>query len=311
MDAITDLTDATITDASWKVIVATSLKELKTEKSNVLVHRLKAKIEGTTTDKYYTATDLLKSLDSWAPLTDEHFDHTLGHAPSTRNPTYRDSITSPVIPAPALLNVFQPSETDLEAPTPEASTSDHTPDEPQYTTKELAKDEIKDSGFHWWEPSPDDWLNDLPVDSALVAPRHRGIGYKTQEVTVIIDQLLNMIEVKFVNHYVETMVKKTPETSCGWLKKIAEACQQRFKQLMLDRKEELDQQIGERNRGGGTHVTRIVRHLMAMANLTAANAAIKKLQDAVVEWDSRSQMAEDADITVDSLNSPRPSSIIH
>ena len=63
-----------------------------------------------------------------------------------------------------------------------------------------------------------------------------------------------MTEVKFVNAYVETIVKKTNESSCGWFKKTAEACQQRFKQLMLDWKEELNRRGTERKGSVGIHV---------------------------------------------------------
>ena len=299
MNAIDRFTDATITDASWKEIVATSLKQLR-DTQNVLVDRLRAKIEGTAADKNYTATTLLKSLHNWVALTDEPFDQSLGHAPSTQNATYRDFITSPVTPTPALPILSQPLETDLGAPTLEPSTSDHTPDELRKTTKDLAKDEVKDSGFLFSIPSPDDWLNTLPTDSAVVSPQSRVADVDTQktlEVKVEIDRLLTMTETKFVNRYITDILKMTTETSCGWLKKIAEACQQRFKRLMLDRKEKLNQRRGGREETKG----QVVRHLMAIANLTAANAAIEKLQDAVKEWDRLLKSEEDADILVASI----------
>ena len=310
--AVDKFINNTITDASWKEIVKTSLGEFS-DVPNVLVYRLKAKIKGTAANSNYTAATLLESLHNWVPLTDEPFDRLLGHAPPTQNATSRDSITSPVTPTPALPILSQLSETVLEAPTPEPSSDDHTPDELQYTTKEWARYEFKDSGFLISVPSPDEWLDILPTDRAVLQVRVKTDDEERQEtlgVEVDIDRLLTMTEENFVNSYIDTIVDKTTATSRGWLEKTAEVCQQRLSQLMLDRKQEVIQRRRERDENRGAHVIRTVRHLMAMANLTAASAAIERLHGAIAEWDRLLMQEEDADIVIGSINSPRASSSV-
>jgi len=309
IDAVDNFTDTTITDATWKEIVATSLKDFRII-PNVLVYRLKAKIEGTAADKNYTAATLLESLHTWAPLTDEPFDLSLGHAPSTQHATYRDSITSPVTLTPALPIPSEPSETDLATPTPEPSTNDHPPDEFQRTTKEWANVEFKDSGFLISVPSPDEWLDTLPTDNAVVSQLYRVAGKETLEVEVDIDRLLTMTEEKFVNRYVKTIMNKTKATSQDWLQKTVEVIERRFKQLMLDRKEELSRLSKVQDNSRGAQVKRVVPHLIAIANLTAANAAIERLKLAVAEWDRLLDQDEDADILVAGINGLRASSPI-
>lgn len=300
--AVDRFTDITITDPSWKDFVATSLKEFRVI-PNVLVYRLKSKIKGTAADRNYTTATLLESLHNWAPLPDGPFD--FGHAPSTQNATYRDSITGPDTPTPA------PSETDL-GPT-ESSTDDQPPDELQHTTKEWARDEIKNSGFLIFAPSPDEWLDTLPTDNAVVRHYLRGDDEKLQgtlEVNVNIDQLLTMIEEEFVNRYIKKITEKTVATSRGWLQKTADVCEERFKQLVLDRREELRQLSKDQERKRGDQVIRVVPHVMAMANLTAAKAAVEGLRLGVEEWDRLLKQEEDSDILVTSLNSLRVSSPI-
>lgn len=283
-------TDITITDTCWKEIVAASLKEFR-DIPNVLVYRLKSKIKGTAADKNYTAATLLESLHNWAPLPDGPFDLSFGHAPSTQNATYRDSITGPDAPTPAL----------------ESSTDDQPPDELQHTTKEWARDELNNSGFLIFAPSPDEWLDTLPTDNAVVRHYLRGDDERLLEVNVDIDQLLIMIEEKFVSPYIKTITEKTIATSHGWLQKTADVCEKRFKQLMLDRREELSRLGKEQERTRGDQVIRVVPHLMAIANLTAANAAIERLKLGVEEWDRLLKQEEDSDILVASLNTLRVS----
>ena len=301
--AVDRFTGITIADPSWKESVATSLKEFR-DIPNVLVYRLKSKIKGTAADKNYTAATLLESLHNWVPLTDEPFDLLFGHAPSTQNATYQDSITDPDTPTPT------PSETDLGATTPESSTDDQFPDELQHTTKEWARDEINNSGFLIFAPSPDEWLDSLPTDNAVVRDQVRRADERLQgtlEVNVDIDQLLIMIEENFVNPYIRTIMEKTIATSHGWLQKTADACEKRFKQLVLHRREELRRLSKEQERTRDDQVIQIVPHLMAMANLTAAKAAIEKLRDGVEQWDRLLTQEEDSDILVASLNSHPPS----
>lgn len=280
-----------------------SLKEFR-DIPNVLVSRLKSKIKGTAADRNYTTATLLESLLNWVPLTDEPFDRPLAHAPQTQNATNQESITRPVTPTTSL--PIQLSEMNLVAATPEPCTNNHTPDEPQHTAKEWAYNEFKDTGFLIYDLSPDQWLDILPTDDALDCS---GVDAKTMEVKVNIGELLSMIETKFVNPYIKTIVEKTYATSCGWLEKTAEVCQQRFEELMRGRKEELNQRSREQGGTTGTRVTRVVRHLMAIANLTAATAAIRCLQDAVVEWD-RQLTRDGADILVTCISSPRASTVI-
>lgn len=305
INSVDYFTNNTITDASWKDIVNTSLKEFR-DIPNVLVSRLKSKIKGTAADRNYTAATLLESLHSWAPLTDEPFDRSLGHAPRMQNTSKQDSITSPITPTPVLPILSQLSEMNLVEPTPEP-TNDDTPRELQNTTKEWAENEFKESGFLIFVPSPDEWLDSLPTDDAVV---YRRTDDETMEVEIDIGKLLRMTEEKFVNRYVEAIVQRTDATSRGWLEKTAEACQQRFEVMMLERREELNRRRREREGSRGSQVTRVVRHLLAIANLTAAEAAIKVLQDAVVKWDRLLDTKEATDILVTSINSPRASSVI-
>ncbi len=309
IDSVDNFTNNLITDDSWKDIVNTSMKEFR-DIPNVLVSRLKSKIKGTAADRNYTAATLLESLHSWAPLTDEPFNCSLGYAPRMQNASNQDSITIPVTTSPVLPILSQLSEMNLVEPTPEP-TNDHTPDEPQYTTKEWATNEFKDSGFLIFVPSPDDWLDVLPTDNAVVYRiTDDDDDDETMEVYIDIDKLLGMTEAKFIKPYIEAIVDRTNATSCGWLAKIAEACEQTFEQLMLNRREELNRRRRERGGSKGSHVIRVVRHLMAVANLTAADAAIKVLQDAVVEWDRMLKPKENADILAASINYPRVSSVI-
>lgn len=196
----------------------------------------------------------------------------------------------------------------LVASTAEPSTSDDTPDELPRTTKELADDELKDSGFLLSVPDPDEWLYTLLIGKALAKSRFEGA--QDPEVVVNIGTLLTMIEDNFIRPYVDTIEEKTSATSRGWLMKIAEACRQKFKQLMLDRRMELNERKLEREGDKGAYTIRVVRHLMAMANLTAANAAIKRLRQEIEKWDRLLKAEEDADIVVASVNSPRASSLI-
>ena len=304
INAVDNFTDKTITDASWKEIVATSLKEFRNI-PNVLAHRLKANIEGTAADRNYTAATLLESLHNWAPLTDEPLDPSLDHAPSTQNATYRDSITGPVTPTHALPILSQPSETVLGATIPESNTNDQPGDELQHTTKEWARDEFKNSGFLIFVPSPDEWLDILPTDNAVVSNYDRTENWKlreTMEVEVDIDQLLTITEEKFVKPYVETIIEKTTATSHGWLQKTADVCEKRFKQLMLNQREELRRLAAGEERTRRDQVILVVPHLMAIANLTAANAAIERLKLGVKQWDRLLTQEEDSDILVASLN---------
>ena len=117
---------------------------------------------------------------------------------------------------------------DLGAPPPEPSTDDDTPDNLQYTTKEWANYEFKDSGFLIVVPDLNEWLNNMPTDDALSTPRYRATDKETSEVEVNIDLLLRMTETNFVNHYIETIMEKTTATSHGWLHKTAEACQEKL-----------------------------------------------------------------------------------
>ena len=248
---------------------------------------MKARIQGTAADENYTAATLLKNLFKWVPLIDEPF----GNAPRIQNPIYRDSIASSDAPTPALsiLSHSQASDTDSGVPIPEPSTDDHTEDELEHTTKEWAEYEFKDSGFLISVPSPGEWLDVLPTDSAVVLKHHYRADDKetkgTKEVEVDIDELLTMAERNFVNRYIETIREKTNMTSRGWLQKTANACQERFEQLMLGRKEGLARRREEREGDPATRVERVVRHWMAVANLTAAEAAIKRLSIGIIEWD--------------------------
>ena len=311
IDAVDTFTNNTITDDSWKNIVNSSLKEFR-DIPNVLVSRLKYKIKGTTADRNYTAATLLESLLNWTELTDEPFDRPLGQAPRTLNATNQDSITSPVTPTTSPSILSQPSEMNSVAATPEPCTNDPTPDEPQYTAKEWANNEFKDSGFLYSDTSPNQWLDTLSTDDAVEYSKEYSKADKemqpTMEVKLNINDLLSMTEQKFVNPYIETIVEKTA-TSCGWIEKTAEACQQRFAQLILGRKEELKRRRSEREGTRGARVAQVVRHLMAKANLTAAIAAINILQDAVVEWD-RLLKQGGASILVSCISSPRASAII-
>ena len=310
IDAVDDLINNQVTDASWKQIVKSSLEEFR-DIPNVLVYRLKAKIKGTTADSNYTAATLLESLHKWAPLTDEPFDRSFDLAPPAQNATNLDSIITPItsIPPPPVLS--QPSETDSVAPTLEPNTSDHTsPDELQYTTKEWASDELEDSGFLIFVPSPDDWLDTLPTDNAVLPQRIAAANLRRQEsleveVEVDIDQLLTMTETYFVEPYLQAIMDRTTATSEGWIKKTAEVCQQRLEQLMIDRESELDRRLKEREGASvrDVQVTRVVGHLMARANLVAANAAIDVLHKAFEEWDRR--LDEEAEILVTAISSPR------
>ena len=299
----------TITDDSWKKIVKTSLESFQNIPS-VLVHRLKAKIRGTAADGNYTAATLLENLLHWVPLIDEPF----GNAPQIQHDISRDTITSSDTPTSAPSDLSQVSDTDLGVPTPEPSTSDHTPDELEHTTKEWAEDEFKNSGFLISVPSPDEWLDTLPTDSAVVLRHHYRPGSKatleTSEVDIDIDELLTMTETNFVKNYIATISEKTNMTSRGWLEKTAKACQERLEYLMIQRKEGLGRRRKEREGDPGTLAIRVVRHWIAVANLTAAEAAIERLSKGIVKWDRQFEEEEGVDSVVASINSPRASASI-
>jgi len=319
IEEVDKLINGTITDLSWKEIVKSSLQEFR-DIPNVLVHRLKTKIKGTTSDRNYTVAILLESLHKWAPLSDEPFDRSFNLAPPTQCATNWDSITSPITPTPAFPILSQPPETKV-TPALESSTNDHTPDnhtpdDLQQTAKEWAKIEIKDSGFLVFVPSPDEWLDVLPTDNAVVSRHARGTERKMQEtleVEVNVDELLTMMEARFVESYIEAIMNRTTATSYGWLRKTAEVCQQRLEQLMGDRVNELNRRTEERKGDAGTKVIRVVRHMMAIANLTAAEAAIGELHEAIKVWDDLYEREEgtSTDVLVASINSPRASTPVH
>lgn len=271
-------------------------------------------IKGTTADSNYTAATLLESLHKWASLTDEPFDRLFDLVPPTESVTNRNSIMSPITPTPPPPVLSQPSETGSIASTlVEPSTNDPSNlDELRYTTKELASGELEDSGFLISVPSPDEWLDTLPTDNAILTQEIDQTDGRTSdvevdvEVKVDIDELLTMTEKHFVEPYISAIMDRTFATSEGWIKKTVEACQQRLEQLMVDRESNLDRRLQERT--GATakdvQVARVVSHMMAIGNLVAANTTIDRLSKAIKEWECQLEQ-EEANMHVIGINSPR------